>query len=106
MRTHRTLAQKLLYSDVFRCRKCGRRLKRSRLRSGGILTFAFSRYSHCIRCGTPNVHRMKKRDRIDSMSRHPLSLLLRLTGAPLNRCYSCRLQYRDWRRPATEAATS
>jgi hypothetical protein len=105
-RTHRTLSQKLLYSDVFRCRKCGRRLQRSRLSSSGLLTFAFSRYSHCIRCGTPDVHRMKRRDRIDSVSRHPISLLFALIAAPLNRCYSCRLQYRDWRRPAGEVPRS
>jgi len=106
MRTHRTLAQKLLYTDAFRCTKCGRRAYRRRLTRGPLFTFAFSSRSHCIRCGTPNVHRMKKRDRIDSMSRHPVSLMLALTGAPLNRCLSCRLQYRDWRRPAGEAPRS
>ena len=106
MRTHRTLAQKLLYTDAFRCTKCGRRVYRRRMSGGGTFAFAFSRHTHCIRCGTPNVQRLRKRDRIDSVSRHPVSLLFALIGAPLNRCYSCRLQYRDWRRPVPQAPRS
>jgi uncharacterized protein with PIN domain len=105
-RTHRTPVQKLVYSDIFRCTKCGHRLNRLHASLGATFTFAFSRHTHCIRCGTPNVHRLKKRDRIDSVSRHPASLLLALTGAPFNRCASCRLQYHDWRRPGRDAASS
>ena len=105
-RTHRTRVQKLLYSDVFRCTKCGRRLNRKHIRRSVMLIFAFSRYSHCIRCGTPNVVRLSKRDRVDSVSRHPASLLFGLTGAPLNKCPHCRLQYRDWRRPWQAVAPS
>lgn len=97
-RTHRTPVQKLLYSDIFRCTKCGRRRNLLHMVRGALVTFTFSRYTHCIRCGTSNVHRLVKRDRVDSMSRHPLSLLFALTGAPLNKCPGCRLQYRDWRR--------
>jgi hypothetical protein len=103
MRTHRTSVQKLLYSDTFRCTKCGRRLNQFRTLRSAMVTFAFSRHTHCIRCGTPHVHRLSKRDRIDSVSRHPLSLLFALIGAPLNKCSDCRLQYRDWRRPDRRA---
>ena len=104
MRTHRSLVQKLLYSDVFRCTKCGRRVNRVHTALSVSFAFGFSRHSHCIRCGTENVQRLKKRDRIDSVSRHPASMLLALTGAPYNRCSSCRLQYHDWRRPAGKPA--
>jgi hypothetical protein len=99
MRTHRTTVQKLLYADVLRCTKCGTRMKRLHSNLDASVSFFFSRYSHCIRCGTPDVDRLKKQDRIDSVSRHPASMLLALTGAPFNRCSSCRLQYHDWRRP-------
>ena len=99
MRTHRTVLQKLVYSDIFRCTKCGRRVSLVRSAQSVTLTFLLSRQSHCIRCGTTNVQRLKKRDRIDSVSHHPVSLLLALTGAPFNRCTRCRLQYHDWRRP-------
>jgi hypothetical protein len=98
--------QKIVYSETFHCTHCDRRLSRMRYNLNAILTFAWSRHTHCIRCGTPNVHGLKKRDRIDSVSYHPASLLLALTGAPLRRCPSCRLQYHDWRRPADEIASS
>ena len=45
---------------------------------------------------------MTKRDRIDSLSRHPLSMIQRVLLAPLYRCKNCRLQYYDWR-PRKEA---
>jgi hypothetical protein len=50
----------------------------------------------------PGAKRSKKRDRIDTVSHHPISMLLRLTGAPIVRCFSCRLQFYDWRPPSTE----
>jgi DNA-directed RNA polymerase subunit RPC12/RpoP len=95
------VVQKLVYSDIYRCTKCGRRVNLVRSAHSVALTFFFSRHSHCIRCGTTNVHRLKKRDRIDSVSRHPVSVLLGLVGAPFNRCNRCRLQYHDWRRPGS-----
>ena len=106
IRTHRTVVQKLFYADVLQCTKCGNRMKRLHSTLDASVSFFFSRYSHCIRCGTPDVYRLKKQDRIDSVSRHPASFLLALTGAPFNKCSSCRLQYHDWRRPGREAASS
>jgi hypothetical protein len=102
VRTHRTALQKLLYSDTFRCTSC--RLRVRNLHRIFNLNFAFytSRYTHCIRCGTPRVERLAKRDRIDSLSHHPASALFHITGAPLKRCPSCRLQYYDWRPPVPE----
>lgn len=61
--------------------------------------FLLARHTHCIQCGTAKVRRLSRRDRIDRMSRHPLSLVFRLTGAPIVYCGGCRLQYRDWRMP-------
>jgi hypothetical protein len=91
--------QKVLYNEIFRCTRCGYFLKHLHPLVDANLSFVFSRYTHCIRCGTSRVQRLKKRDRIDSMSKHLASLLLRLTGAPLNKCPACRLQYYDWRPP-------
>ena len=105
-RTHRTLVQKLLYADIFRCTKCNRRVYRSHWGPSMTLAFALSPHSHCIRCGTTDVRRLKKRDRVDSVSRHPVSVLLALTGAPFNRCAGCRLQYHDWRRPDPQVVRS
>jgi hypothetical protein len=60
-------------------------------------TFVFTRYSRCIQCGSFKVRRLAGRDRIDSISTHPLSVLLSVTMAPFYHCNPCRLQYRDWR---------
>ena len=44
---------------------------------------------------------MTKRDRIDSLSRHPLSTIQRVPFAPLYTCKNCGLQYYDGPRVAT-----
>lgn len=49
------------------------------------------------------IHRVAKRDRVDDLSQHPLSWLLGVSGAPLNKCPACRLQYYDWHPPGTKA---
>jgi hypothetical protein len=61
--------------------------------------FPFSRHSRCIRCGSDAIQRLKKRDKQDGFLQNPLALIQGLTGAPVNRCSSCRLQFFDWRRP-------
>ena len=106
MRTHRTPWQKLRGAEAFRCRKCGYRTSRWRPALGVALQFVFSRHSHCVSCGTERVKRIAKRDRVDSMSRNIVSILFGLTGAPLNKCPACRLQYRDWRRPLRQRAAT
>ena len=97
IRMHRTTAEKLIYAELFRCAHCDLRLRQLRGRRNAKISFLFSRYTRCIRCGTQHVRRISKRDRVDSVSRGVVSTLLRLTGAPLNKCDACRLQYYDWR---------
>ena len=97
MRTHRSPVQKLVYTDLFRCTNCGYRVSWLRPIWRPRFRFIFSRYTHCIECGTDVVHRLTKRDRVDSVSRSFMSRILHLSGAPLNRCVACRLQYYDWR---------
>jgi hypothetical protein len=63
------------------------------------LIFCFSRHTHCIQCGSSLVSRLPRRDRIEAMSKHLLSTVFRLLGAPIVHCPACRLQYYDWRRP-------
>ena len=102
MRSHRSLLQRILYAEKFSCRKCGYELNALHAGIRGTLSFFSSKHSQCLACGNRGVQRLSKRDRIDSMSRHPFSLLIGLTGAPINRCPICRLQYRDWRRPESQ----
>src|SRR5689334_1650066 len=90
VRSRRTTLQKLSYSDVFVCRICGQvTYVRHRLPPG--LAFVMSFHTSCMRCGTPDVLRMRTRDRIDSISKHLVSLLFQASGAPLNKCDRCRL---------------
>ena len=98
-RSHRRLLEKLIYADAFRCSKCGRRTARLYPRLAVMLTFVFSRFTHCVQCGSARVQRTSRRDHVDTPSRNLASRLLGLTGAPLNKCPACRVQYRDWRAP-------
>jgi transcription elongation factor Elf1 len=103
IRTHRTSIEKLIYRDVLRCTTCRHRVKRRYTALDAKVSFYFSRYTNCIRCGTLAVYRLSQRDRVDSMSRSLVSQLQRLSGAPLMKCNACRLQYYDWR-PIARAA--
>ena len=98
-RRHRSLFQKVVYSDVFECRKSGLRPRVVHRFVRVNATYFFSRYTHCVRCGTARVHRSAKADRIDSVSKHVVSMVQRMSGAPVYRCVACRLQYYDWRPP-------
>jgi hypothetical protein len=64
-----------------------------------VLHFALSRHTRCIQCGNLRVRRLPKRDRIDRVSAHPLSVLAGVLRAPFYHCNPCRLQYHDWRSP-------
>ena len=101
-KTHRTVFQKLIYSGAFVCPRCGLRTRRVRARIRVTAIFLFSRFTHCINCGSPRVHRLAKRDRVDTMSHHPFSVIQHLIFAPLNKCPNCRLQYFDWRAPQNQ----
>jgi len=45
------------------------------------------------------VQRLKQRDKVDGFSHDPLVRVQAVTGAPVNRCSPCRLQFVDWRKP-------
>src|SRR5262245_40832702 len=84
-RQHRSWLQRLVFRSVDTWPTC---LVEVRVLHTTVYThvvFLFSRYTHCPGCGTGTVHRSAKRDQLDSHSRHPLSWLQRLLGAP--RCY-------------------
>jgi hypothetical protein len=97
VRTQRTRLQKVFFSAAFRCSHCTYRTQQLHPAVDVNLRFIFSRFTRCMRCGHQHVHRLAQRDRLDPMSKHPMSVLLRLTGAPLRKCPFCRLQYCDWR---------
>jgi uncharacterized protein with PIN domain len=99
-RMPRSRLQKIVYSTFYRCTHC-------KLRMGWYhpflyrqlvqVRFVFSRQSRCIRCSSYAVHKIDRRDHVDSMSKHLLSGFQRLFGAPIVKCPDCRLQYHDWR---------
>jgi predicted RNA-binding Zn-ribbon protein involved in translation (DUF1610 family) len=83
VRTHRGPFRKFAYSALFRCRQCGFRTGKFHSWLSSNYRFVFSRYTRCVRCGTCNVRRGSRRDRIDGVSGHPFSLLQHILGAPL-----------------------
>jgi hypothetical protein len=96
-RVHRSLAGRLFLRRVLRCNSCGFQLRKWRTPMAATRTFVFSRHTRCVQCGNPRVRRLQTRDRIDRMSRHPVSVLFGLFRAPIYYCNPCRLQYRDLR---------
>ena len=97
MRSHRTPVERILYSNAFRCGHCGRRSRWVYPAIRSRVGFLFSRYTRCIRCGSTRIERLTRRDRIDPVVRSLPNQLVRLTGAPIKKCPTCRLQYYDWR---------
>ena len=96
-KVHRNLFEKMLCSDAYQCMKCDRKSRRFYDWWFSPYRFIFSRYTVCIRCGTHRVHRMSKRDPLDSVSKNPLSLVQQIVRAPRNKCPFCRVQYHDLR---------
>jgi uncharacterized protein with PIN domain len=96
-RAHRLGFQRIFYTHLYHCGSCGTEVNEMRLGLRSTLTFVFSRHTRCIKCGTTDVQRRKKKDSVEPMSGHPLSRLLFLTAAPIYRCPTCRIQYYDWR---------
>jgi hypothetical protein len=105
VRVHRAAPERVLYASAFKCRTCGRRLRRMRQAVARPYGFVFSAHTRCVRCGNEDVRRSSRRDRAESVSTSVFSRLLGLTGAPLNACGACRTQYHDWRRPMAKATT-
>lgn len=96
---------RLIYRRVLQCPSCGFRHASRRLPFEATTNFALSLHTRCIQCGNQKVRRLPKRDQIDAMSHHPISLLLGLLFAPIYHCSPCRLQYRDFR-PTSRAAAA
>lgn len=96
-RVHRSFVERLLYRKVQQCGRCGYRQRERRVPFETDLAFALSNHTRCIQCGNPRVRRLPKRDGVDPMSSHPLSVLAGLARAPIYHCNPCRLQYHDWR---------
>ena len=97
---HRKRWQKPIFSDAFECPKCRAKLYRYKRPFSLFyrqLSFIFSRYAVCARCGSGQIRQLEKPDRLDPFTKTPLALLQRLLGAPIRKCSPCRLQYYDWR---------
>lgn len=104
-RVPRSLVERFVYRRVLVCRKCGYRKPVRRMPFESETAFLVSAHTRCIQCGNLRVRRLPKRDMIDRMSAHPISVLAGLMRAPIYHCNPCRLQYHDWR-PLDPAAAS
>lgn len=96
-RVPRSFLERLLYRKVLQCAKCGYRQTERRIPFETELEFANASHTRCIQCGNLRVRKLPRRDVIDRMSSHPLSVLAGLARAPIYHCNPCRLQYHDWR---------
>ncbi|MFN7916254.1 MAG: hypothetical protein U0Q55_13015 [Vicinamibacterales bacterium] len=96
-RVPRSFVERFLYRKVLQCGKCGFRTRERRVPFEAEIEFATAAHTRCIQCGNLRVRRLPKRDMIDRMSTHPISLLAGLVRAPIYHCNPCRLQYHDWR---------
>jgi hypothetical protein len=96
----RSPGQRMVYSVAYVCPRCGYRLSLYHRIIGTLFInnyrFIFSRYSHCITCGSGSVARSNY---ADSLAKHPLGWIQRLIGAPMLECSSCGGGYFDWRSP-------
>ncbi len=97
VRIHRGRIEKILFAEKHRCRECKLRVRTPWAFLEPSEWFVSSRHTKCIRCGSLSIQLLEKRDRVDPMSRHPLSRLLRILGGRVYFCGPCRLQYYDWR---------
>jgi hypothetical protein len=78
---------------VFQCPKCERKTKIPKYPAIVMLSL----HRSCPKCGTPQLERLRKRDRIDPLYLNPLSLVQALFGAHLYWCPFCRVQFYDLR---------
>lgn len=91
-RAHRNFLEKAVYSLVFKCQACGARVGERRL----FLNY-FLKHTHCPRCGTDELDKRKTIDKIDKLSKAPMSLLQAALGGSLYHCVFCRVQFYDVR---------
>jgi hypothetical protein len=97
LHVRRTLFEKLWNTEMYACAGCRKRMGARRV----SLLFLFSKCTRCIECGSAEVARLVKPDRVDSFTTNPLGRVQRLLGAPVCRCSPCRVQFYDWRPVAT-----
>ena len=98
-RTKRSFGERLHSSGVYLCGSCGHRATVSRLS-----VWSITRHARCPECHGERLRVLKWRDYIDRYNRNPFRLLCSLFKAPLYHCSSCRLQFYDPRRLATQPA--
>ena len=100
-RVARTWLQRIIYAEVYICTSCNARMGLYRPSVSSTIInsyrFIFSRYSHCISCGSEAVER---NNRVYFLSKNPLGWIQGLVGAPVMECSPCGRQYFDWRAPA------
>jgi hypothetical protein len=101
LRVRRTLFEKLLHSDMYACSGCRKRVGALR----PSLIFLLSKHARCILCGSSEVARLAKADKVDSFTTDVLGLAQRLVGAPVCRCSPCRVQFYDWRRVRSSSSS-
>jgi len=92
-RVRRTKWERLTSAIVYQCPDCQRKTKIPKF--PGLYIFSLRRT--CPKCGTPQLERLRKRDRIDPLYHNPLSLIQALFGASIFWCPFCRLQFYDLR---------
>lgn len=90
-RQPRKLWQRIYWSAVYKCTSCHTFHALSRWE------YYFSWNVSCRRCGQTDVSALPKRDQLDRMSYHPVSILQWLLGGSLYHCYRCREQFYDIR---------
>ncbi len=90
-RSRRSLAERLLYSEAFRCEKCGQRVRTA------LFSFRYVRYVKCPCCHSVDLTALKRRDGIDRMQKGLLNFVQRISGGKLYHCWFCRLQFYDTR---------
>jgi hypothetical protein len=95
VRIRRRKWERLVYAAVLQCPKCKRKTKLPKYPT----LFLLSLHRSCPKCGTPQLDRLRKRDKIDPLYLNPLSLVQRLFGAHLYWCPFCRVQFYDLRPP-------
>ena len=81
-----------MYKAAYQCQDCEFRVTTPRR-----FTFTFHRRACCPACGSSDLKRLPRRDKIETLSKRPWSLLQGLLGGRLYYCALCRLQFYDLR---------
>jgi hypothetical protein len=89
------LWEKPIYSVIFTCRGCESRVGAKR----NFFDY-FGGHAKCPRCGTEDLKKRSKPDKIDKLIKTPISMLQSFAGGYLYHCGFCRIQFYDRRRQA------